>query len=45
MARRYADRVVALKAGEIVFDGGPEEIDDERFKEIYGEDAVQVEIA
>ena len=45
LARRYADRVVALKAGEIVFDGGPEEIDDARFKAIYGEEAVQVEIA
>lgn len=45
LARRYADRVVGLKSGEIVFDGLPEEIDDARFKEIYGEDAVQVEIA
>lgn len=45
LARRYADRVVGLKAGEIVFDGLPEEIDDARFREIYGEDAVQVEIA
>lgn len=45
LARRYADRVVGLKAGEIVFDGTPEEIDDARFREIYGEDAVQVEIA
>lgn len=45
LARRYADRVIALKAGEIVFDGTPEEIDDARFKQIYGEDAIQVEIA
>lgn len=45
LARRYADRVVGLKAGEIVFDGLPEEIDDERFREIYGEEAEQVEIA
>lgn len=45
LARRYADRVIALKAGEIVFDGTPEEIDDARFKEIYGEEAIQVEIA
>jgi len=45
LARRYADRVVGLKAGEIVFDGPPEEIDDARFKEIYGEEAEQVEIA
>lgn len=45
LARKYSDRVVGLKAGRIVFDGAPEEIDDARFKEIYGEDAVQVEIA
>ena len=45
LARRYAHRVIALKEGQVVFDGPPEEIDDARFKEIYGEDAVQVEIA
>jgi phosphonate transport system ATP-binding protein len=44
LARRYADRVVALKGGEIVFDGGATEIDDDRFRAIYGEDAVEVEI-
>jgi phosphonate transport system ATP-binding protein len=36
--------VVALKAGEIVFDGLPTDIDETRFREIYGEDAVEVEI-
>lgn len=45
LARRYADRVIGLKDGEIVFDGLPDEIDDNRFREIYGQDAVQVEIA
>jgi phosphonate transport system ATP-binding protein len=45
LARAYADRVIALKAGRIEFDGTPEEIDEVRFKQIYGEDAVQVEIA
>lgn len=45
LARRYAHRVIALKAGELVFDGSPEEIDEARFREIYGQDAVQVEIA
>ncbi len=44
LARRYATRVIALKAGKIVFDGLPTEIDEERFREIYGEDAVEVEI-
>jgi phosphonate transport system ATP-binding protein len=44
LARRYADRVVALKAGKIVFDGTPEEIDNARFRGIYGEDAQEVEV-
>ena len=44
LARRYGTRVIALKAGRVAFDGKPEEIDERRFKEIYGEDAVEVEI-
>ena len=44
LARRYASRVVALKAGQIVFDGLPTAITPEWFREIYGEDAVEVEI-
>ncbi|MDP8268763.1 MAG: phosphonate ABC transporter ATP-binding protein [Candidatus Tenebribacter davisii] len=44
LARKYGTRVVALKDGEIVFDGTPKEIDKKRFKEIYGEDAEEVEI-
>ncbi|MDE3192744.1 MAG: phosphonate ABC transporter ATP-binding protein [Chloroflexota bacterium] len=44
LARRYGTRVVALNAGRVVFDGAPAEIDERRFKEIYGEDAVEVEI-
>ena len=45
LARTYADRVIALKDGKLEFDGGPDEIDNERFKEIYGEDAVEVGIS
>ena len=44
LAREYATRVVALKAGEKVFDGPPDEITDERFETIYGDDAIEVEI-
>jgi phosphonate transport system ATP-binding protein len=44
LARRYGTRIIALKAGQVVFDGLPGEIDDARFREIYGEDAVEVEI-
>ena len=44
LARRYGTRILALKDGEIVFEGTPAEIDEVRFKEIYGEDAEEVEI-
>ena len=45
LARRYATRIIALKAGELMFDGLPQEIDDARFQEIYGEEAIRVEIS
>lgn len=44
LARRYGTRVIALKGGRIAFDGHPVEIDERKFKDIYGEDAVEVEI-
>ena len=44
LARRYGSRILALKDGRIVFEGLPSEIDEIRFKEIYGEDAEEVEI-
>jgi phosphonate transport system ATP-binding protein len=44
LARTYGTRVIALKGGRLMFDGKPSEIDERRFKEIYGEDAVEVEI-
>ena len=45
LARRYATRVIALKGGTIAFDGLPTEITPQRFRQIYGEDAIEVEIA
>jgi phosphonate transport system ATP-binding protein len=45
LARTYADRIIALKDGILEFDGLPSEIDDQRFRGIYGEDAIRVEIA
>lgn len=45
LARRYGTRLIALKAGEIVFEGLPVDIDERRFKEVFGEEAVEVEIA
>jgi len=44
LARRYGTRVIALKGGQVAFDGKPAEIDERRFRDIYGEDAVEVEI-
>jgi phosphonate transport system ATP-binding protein len=42
LVHRYADRVVALNQGELVFDGLPKDIDDQRFKDIYGKEAERV---
>jgi phosphonate transport system ATP-binding protein len=42
LVHRYADRAIALNAGQLVFDGPPSEIDDERFKAIYGKEAERV---
>jgi len=42
LVHQYADRVIALKDGKLVFEGTPTEIDDERFKEIYGKEAERV---
>jgi phosphonate transport system ATP-binding protein len=42
LVHRYADRAIALNGGELVFDGLPAEIDDDRFKAIYGQEAERV---
>ena len=42
LVHRYADRAIALNEGRLVFDGLPKEIDDRRFKEIYGKEAERV---
>ncbi|WP_413580500.1 phosphonate ABC transporter ATP-binding protein [Bdellovibrio sp. HCB288] len=42
LVRQYASRVIALKDGEIVFTGRPEEITREWFQKIYGEGAQDV---
>jgi phosphonate transport system ATP-binding protein len=44
LARTYGTRIIALKDGELVFDGHPGDIDEERFRAIYGEEAIEVEI-
>ena len=42
LVHRYADRAVALNDGKLMFDGTPQEIDDAKFKEIYGKEAERV---
>jgi len=42
LVHRYADRAIALNDGLLMFDGPPGEIDDEKFKEIYGKDAERI---
>lgn len=42
IVHRYADRVVALNDGVLVFDGLPKDIDDKKFKDIYGKEAERV---
>jgi len=42
LVHRYSDRAIALFDGHIVFDGSPDEIDDEKFKEIYGREAERI---
>ncbi|KAA0013129.1 phosphonate ABC transporter ATP-binding protein [Billgrantia pellis] len=38
LARQFADRIVGLRAGRIVFDGRPEELDADILTTIYGEE-------
>jgi len=45
LVRRYATRVVGLKDGRVVFQGVADEITDERFKEIYGQEAERLSVA
>src|SRR5512140_822171 len=44
LVHRYATRAIALKDGEVVFQGLPKEIDDAQFKQIYGQEAERVSI-
>jgi phosphonate transport system ATP-binding protein len=44
LVHRYATRAIALKDGELVFEGLPKQIDDAQFKAIYGQDAERVSV-
>jgi len=39
LVTRYATRIVALRAGRLVYEGRPQDFDRSVFKEIYGQDA------
>jgi phosphonate transport system ATP-binding protein len=43
-ARRYGTRILALKEGRLVYDGPSAALDRERFREIYGPEAEDVEV-
>ena len=42
LVHEYADRAIALNQGKLMFDGVPTEIDDKKFKNIYGQEAKRV---
>ncbi|MBT3584498.1 MAG: phosphonate ABC transporter ATP-binding protein [Halobacteriovoraceae bacterium] len=44
LVRQYASRVIALKDGLKIYEGEPLDIDEEWFRTIYGEEAVEVTI-
>lgn len=44
LVREYASRVIALKDGRLIYEGSPQDICQEWFQTIYGEDAVEVTI-
>ncbi len=44
LVHRYATRAIALKDGNLVFEGLPTQIDDVQFKAIYGQEAEKISI-
>ena len=42
LVHRYAHRAIALNEGKLMFDGAPKDINDAKFKEIYGQEAERV---
>jgi phosphonate transport system ATP-binding protein len=44
LVRQYSTRVIALKGGEVVYEGLPSEIDEDWFAKIYGDQAKEVQI-
>ncbi|MDU4326003.1 MAG: phosphonate ABC transporter ATP-binding protein [Clostridium celatum] len=44
LALKYADRVIGIKAGEIVYDGRSKDVDSEVLKQIYGRELADDEV-
>lgn len=44
LALKYADRVIGIKAGEIVYDGSAKDVDSEILKQIYGRELAEDEV-
>jgi phosphonate transport system ATP-binding protein len=42
LVEKYSQRVIALNEGRVVFEGTAKELDDERFKDIYGREAERI---
>ena len=42
LVQQYGTRAIALNAGQLVYDGLPQDIDDNRFVEIYGQEAERI---
>lgn len=44
LVRAYATRVIALKDGELVFEGSPQDINEKWFQQIYGAAAKEIDV-
>ena len=42
LVQQYGQRVIALNEGRLVFEGVPSDIDDQMFKDIYGQEAERI---
>jgi phosphonate transport system ATP-binding protein len=42
LVQQYGTRAIALNKGRLVFDGLPQDINDDRFREIYGQEAERI---
>lgn len=42
LVEKYSERVIALNEGRLVFEGTAAQLDDERFKDIYGREAERI---